>query len=75
MCHCHLLGQNYKMNLDLNVKKEPLHPHSIHSAEKYPAYVAKKIFFLYVLLRYWLGQLTSLPNHPHHYALPPQNKR
>ena len=40
-----IVGQHYKKELKLNIKTEPLHAHSIHSAGKYPAHVAKKILF------------------------------
>ena len=35
----------FKKSLNVNLKKGPLHAHSIHSAGKYPAHVAKRILF------------------------------
>ena len=40
-----IMGQHYKKGAKVKIKKEPLHTHSIHLAEKYPAHVAKKILF------------------------------
>ena len=64
-----------KRSLIFNIKKEPLHAHSINSAGKYSAHVVESIFFFQVLLHYRFGQLTSLPNHRNHYGLPLQNER
>ena len=42
-----IVGQNYKKGAKVNIKIEPLHAHSIHLNEKFPARVAKRIpFFL-----------------------------
>ena len=40
-----IVGQHYKKELKFNIKKEPLHAHSIHSAGKCPAHVAKRFSF------------------------------
>ena len=40
-----IVGQHYKKEPKFNIKKEPLHAHSIDSAGKYTAHVAKKILF------------------------------
>ena len=40
-----ILGQHEKISLNLNIKKEPLHAHSIHLAGKCPAHVTRRIFF------------------------------
>ena len=61
-----IVGQNYKKGAEVNIKIEPLHAHSVHLAEKSPAYVAKRISFLEGPLHYQFVQLTSIPNHPHH---------
>ena len=42
-----IVGQNYKKGAKVNIKIEPVHAHSIHLNEKFPARVAKRIpFFL-----------------------------
>ena len=61
-----IVGQNYKKGGIVNIKKEPLHAHSVYLSEKFPAHVAKRILFFYGLLHYQFGQLTSCPNNPHH---------
>ena len=38
-----IVGQNYKKGAEVNIKREPLHPHSIHLTERFPANVAKRI--------------------------------
>ena len=40
-----IVGQNYEKGTKVNIKKEPLHGHSIHLAEKFPARDAKGFFF------------------------------
>ena len=40
-----IVGQNYKKGAEVNIKIEPLHAHSIHLTEKFPAHVAKRIPF------------------------------
>ena len=63
-----IVGQNYKKGAEVNIKIEPLHAHSIHLAEKFPAHVAKRIPFFLGLLHYQFDQLTSLSNPPHQYG-------
>ena len=53
-----IVGQNYKKGAEVNIKREPLHPHSIHLTERFPANVAKRIPFFEGLLHYRFGQVT-----------------
>ena len=42
-----IVGQNYKEGAEVNINIEPLHGHSIHLAEKFPALVAKRILLFF----------------------------